>query len=112
MTYRWVPLDVDGDPHQADYHGNPADLIDACAELFGLLERPSWQQDAACRGQGPDAWFPTRGAGRHTGKAVCAGCPVRADCYSFAESQPAPLQGVWGGFTQRERAAARMSTAS
>lgn len=33
-------------------------------------------------------------------KAVCAACPVRADCLEYGLAEPA---GIWGGRTARER---------
>ena len=35
-------------------------------------------------------------------RAICGGCPVRADCYSYAIGDP-DLEGMWAGFTSKER---------
>lgn len=69
----------------------------------------TWQHRAACRNHpNPDLWFPnqTDDAARATAKAICAGCPVRADCLTDA-MQPGMrsyVRGIWGGTTERERA--------
>ena len=60
-----------------------------------LLQRPSWgwQDEAACRGRevvlffGPDGERqPEREIRERKAKAVCAGCPVRAECLTYAVS--------------------------
>ncbi|MCZ7525762.1 MAG: WhiB family transcriptional regulator [Acidimicrobiia bacterium] len=76
--------------------------------LDALLGRPPWHAQAACRGEGPDRWFPERGANTATvaeARAVCRSCAVRVDClsYAFASPNPAGLPGVWGGLSSRER---------
>jgi WhiB family redox-sensing transcriptional regulator len=64
----------------------------------------SWIQQAACRGVETAVFFPephdsgaTRGA-----KAICAGCPVKGDCWTHAIAHPRE-RGVWGGMTEGER---------
>jgi len=64
--------------------------------------RPSWQRRAACRGEGTDAFFARHGADDRAGKAICAGCPVSADCLEYALADPG-LRGVWGGTSERTR---------
>ena len=66
-----------------------------------------WASRGACRDHDPDLFFPIGAAGRGLcqiaeAKAVCAYCPVRADClgYALATGQDA---GVWGGATEDER---------
>lgn len=69
-----------------------------------------WRDDAACKGMGPDLFFPGRGT---TGggfalfveapaKTVCRGCPVRIPCLKFALEEGF-RDGIWGGFTEKER---------
>jgi WhiB family redox-sensing transcriptional regulator len=72
---------------------------DVLAELIG---RPSWQDRAACRGQGTDDHFPVRGESTIAAKAVCAGCVVRSECLSYALAD-SNLVGIWGGTSERER---------
>jgi WhiB family redox-sensing transcriptional regulator len=60
----------------------------------------NWRLAAACRGLDPKLFFPERGEDASTAKAVCARCPVRAECLAdgFAEKS-----GIWGGTSERER---------
>lgn len=81
------------------------------------MSRPdTWKSEAACRGRGPDLFFPSWGAegggGRplpahvvaqvEQAKAICAGCPVRAECLEGAVER-GERHGIWGGrlFTGR-----------
>lgn len=67
-----------------------------------------WTEDAACRGVDPEVFFPiaTDGvAGDQevaAAKAVCARCPVAADCLAWA-LRAGEAYGVWGGTTPGER---------
>jgi WhiB family redox-sensing transcriptional regulator len=70
----------------------------------------TWFTRAACRTADrrlffePEGESPKRRDKRiRAAKAVCAGCPVRRECLSFALSIP-ERYGIWGGFTSRERA--------
>ncbi|CAN5667993.1 hypothetical protein BH24ACT5_BH24ACT5_30620 [soil metagenome] len=67
-----------------------------------VVEREPWTTDAACRGLDPDLFFPQRGAPPDQAKAVCAGCPVRAECLDYALTHH-ELFGVWGGTTGKQR---------
>jgi WhiB family transcriptional regulator, redox-sensing transcriptional regulator len=59
----------------------------------------------------PDEWFPlTADVGRAREQAaraiaICAGCPVRADCLelSLRHSFGIGAHGVWGGLVAEER---------
>lgn len=72
-----------------------------------------WQDRGRCRDLDPDLFFPPlesesseqRQARESAAKAVCAACPVRTDCLSWAISNRERL-GVWGGLNERERQAA------
>jgi WhiB family transcriptional regulator, redox-sensing transcriptional regulator len=62
---------------------------------------------AACSSCDPDLFFPVGSSGaaiRQTeeAKAVCAGCPVRAECLQWAVETD-QLHGVWGGLDEVER---------
>lgn len=69
-----------------------------------------WQDRGRCRDLDPDLFFPPveaesteqRHAREGAAKAVCASCPVRQECLSWALSNRERL-GVWGGLTERER---------
>jgi len=69
-----------------------------------LFQRPAWQARAACRGMDPAIFFPERRAGNGwscgEAKAVCATCPVTAEC---GEAGAREWYGVWGGETVRQR---------
>lgn len=68
-----------------------------------------WQRLGACRGRDSAQFFHPdgeRGASRNRrearAKAVCAACPVRAECAAHALAVREPY-GVWGGFSEGER---------
>lgn len=65
--------------------------------------RDDWTRFAACRNTDPDQLFVS-GAAQHEAKAVCKGCPVRAQCLADALDNRVEI-GVWGGMTERERRA-------
>jgi WhiB family transcriptional regulator, redox-sensing transcriptional regulator len=81
-----------------------------------LLERVTSTR-ARCVGTAvdPDAWFPvaTRWqqarAEAASAPALCAVCPVRAECLEFSMRQWGEVgrHGVWGGLLEVERAAVR-----
>jgi WhiB family redox-sensing transcriptional regulator len=58
----------------------------------------NWRNDAACRGHDVAVFFPERGTSPEPGKAICATCPVRAECLAAADDD-----GIWGGTTAVER---------
>jgi WhiB family redox-sensing transcriptional regulator len=71
--------------------------------LAQLVSRPEWHRRAACRGVGPDLFFPARSDGRPVqGLAYCERCPVRQECLTSAQ-ELASTSGVWGGTTGRQR---------
>lgn len=69
---------------------------DYAHEAITVPPRPSWHAQAACRGLGPAAWFPVRGQPVEAAQAVCARCPVRAECLAAALDR-GETHGVWGG---------------
>ena len=75
-------------------------------DLVAWLARPTWMQDAACRGVDPDLFYPERGADTTKPKGICRGCPVRGDCIDYALINVEKF-GIWGGFSERERRALR-----
>lgn len=70
----------------------------------------SWKLHAACRDLGPELFFPELhdpGTGQ-SARAVCASCPVRADCLAVALATPQNDDfGIWGGTGPLERRALR-----
>lgn len=68
-----------------------------------------WQLQGACRGENPDIFFhpegergPARAARERAAKAICAACPVIAQCAAHALSVREPY-GIWGGLSEDER---------
>lgn len=105
---RWLFLDLTSDPDEAEYLGDPGQLIDAADLVLELSRRPSWHAQAACRGQGIESFFPGQGGDLRPVLAVCAGCDVRAECLAAADYMTA---GIWGGLSERGRKMARRSVA-
>lgn len=57
-----------------------------------------WRARAACRGLGPALFFDDDTEAQ--AQAICARCPVAAQCAQEGRHEPA---GVWGGQTARQR---------
>ena len=74
------------------------------------LREPTWQQQAACRGPIAKVFYPpnapegrsAREAREARAKAICRGCPVRAQCLEYALAIREP-HGIWGGLSEAER---------
>lgn len=70
----------------------------------------SWQERGRCRELDAELFYPPldsetaaqRESRELAAKAVCAPCPVQAECLAWALSTGERL-GVWGGKTERER---------
>ena len=65
-----------------------------------------WMGDAACRDVDPKIFFvdhPGSGSAAEA-RAVCAGCPVQAQCLDYALAAN-ERHGIWGGLTERQRRA-------
>lgn len=67
-----------------------------------------WRDDASCRYEDPELFFPVGTTGPSYEKqvamalSVCSGCPVLATCLEWAlMKQP---DGIAGGMTEQERA--------
>jgi WhiB family redox-sensing transcriptional regulator len=82
---------------------------DLDALLAELVNRPRWHQDAACRGVGTKVFFPVLvgdpGPTKEA-RALCASCPVTAECLQTALANPETI-GNWAGTTARGRRAMR-----
>lgn len=78
--------------------------MSAIAQIADLW--PAWQFHAACLGSDPDLFFPERGESTKEAKAICATCPVKAECMEYATSGVEKF-GIWGGTSERERRAKR-----
>lgn len=85
--------------------------VERAATLWGLLDLGApgdtdWMRDGLCAQTDPDAFFPNSGENTQSAKAVCAVCPVQAECLSYALKRK-EQHGVWGGRSVRERRALR-----
>jgi WhiB family redox-sensing transcriptional regulator len=75
-----------------------------------MILRPNdWRDDAACSNSDSELFFPIAGeatpAGRaqyNEARAVCARCPVRADCLDYSIESGLD-HGMFGGMTPSER---------
>lgn len=73
----------------------------------------NWRTHAACAGAPYAVMFPTVTAGPNTrrrlaeaaapAKALCARCPVTAECETEWNAIGQPAEGVWFGTTSSER---------
>ena len=82
--------------------------------VFSRLPGPvadlwEWQYQGACRNLDTEQFFHPEGERGGTrrrrddaAKAICAQCPVIAECREYALAAQEPY-GVWGGLTQEER---------
>lgn len=64
----------------------------------------AWQVDALCSETDPEAFFPEKGGSTRQAKAVCAACPVAAECLDYALATGQRF-GIWGGVSERKRRA-------
>jgi len=71
-------------------------------ELLGLSDSPAWWFEGLCAQTDPELFFPEKGGSVREAKAVCAGCPVRAQCLAHALAHGERF-GVWGGLSEPER---------
>ena len=71
-------------------------------ELLGLVASPGWWFAGLCAQTDPEVFFPERGGSVREAKAVCTGCPVRAQCLEHALAHDERF-GVWGGLSEPER---------
>ncbi|MFE5299972.1 WhiB family transcriptional regulator [Streptomyces sp. NPDC056632] len=63
----------------------------------------TWMSSGLCRTARADDLF-VEGAAQNRAKALCTGCPVKAECLAYALDRRVD-HGVWGGMTERERRA-------
>jgi WhiB family redox-sensing transcriptional regulator len=82
-----------------------------------LVEVWDWQRRAACRNLDSSMFFhpdgergPCRQRREDRAKAVCAACPVRAECLEHSLRVQEPY-GVWGGLSETERPRLRQTLA-
>lgn len=78
-----------------------------------MLAVMSWRDSAACKGKPASLFFdhdgetyPEKMEREATAKALCAICPVTAECLEDGKH----LDGIWGGLTAAERRGRRRTT--
>jgi WhiB family redox-sensing transcriptional regulator len=77
---------------------------------------PPWLPLAECSGADPELFFgpdqgetaPDRDRREAMAKAICASCPVRAECRKYAVDGNITY-GVWGGLGEFERVSYRQN---
>jgi hypothetical protein len=89
------------------YHRNHKNgSLDAWTRMAGLptvaAVDVSWHEDALCAETDPEAFFPEKGGSTREAKAICADCPVRAECLGYALATQQRF-GIWGGASERDR---------
>lgn len=88
------------DPDAPDDVDREHDALVHLREL--LVAGAAWRARAACRGDDPEIFFPHRGEGVSIPQAICARCPVTAQCLEYALDAGEHF-GIWGGASERER---------
>jgi hypothetical protein len=82
--------------------------------LEALASSPEWKLSGNCTTADPDEFYPDKRDERTAtrAKALCTGCPVKAQCLAEALSQHVSQDwGVWGGTTHYERRKMRTQAA-
>lgn len=67
-------------------------------------EDVKWVDEAACKGVDVSLFFPEDG--QNISKEIremCNGCPVKMDCYIYAEQNHLDNFGVFGGYSPKQR---------
>ncbi len=61
-----------------------------------------WSVHALCTASDPEIFFPPSDSPATQAPQICAQCPVRGSCLSYAVAADEPF-GIWGGLNARER---------
>lgn len=61
-----------------------------------------WMLEGLCAQTDPELFFQDGGNPRKA-KMICKGCSVIRECGEYALRNPEPLDGIWGGLSERER---------
>jgi WhiB family redox-sensing transcriptional regulator len=91
------------------YHALLSDLDPPTLEELAV--RPAWQTLAACRGMGPDRFFPELGESAAPARDICAGCGVLTECLEYAMASESGAAGIWAGTSERGRRQLRRASA-
>ena len=77
------------------------------AALAARTSPSGWRARGLCLRTNPDLFFPQPTDDPGPALAVCATCPVRAECLAAA-LELGDCEGVWGGTLPEERRAMRL----
>lgn len=71
-----------------------------------------WMEQGICGQVDPELFFPdqTRPIEALMAKAICATCPVRAECLAYAQRNRI-MDGIFGGLDETQRDALRKAMA-
>ena len=81
-----------------------APMCVACQVLAEFYAHPTgpWVADGLCAEVDSELFYPPANAAAHDAKSICARCPVRTECLTYA-LEAGERWGVWGGMTPTER---------
>jgi WhiB family transcriptional regulator, redox-sensing transcriptional regulator len=101
LLARELPLGTDWDPPPAGPFPTPE------TDVARPENTMDWRNDAACKDEDPDVFFPIGTTGIaveqvEDAKRICAQCLVQEPCLEFALASNQDA-GVWGGLTEDER---------
>ena len=71
-----------------------------------LLTPEPWTRQALCAQVGGDFWFPEPSESTMPARAICARCPVVAECLAYAMENRI-MDGFWGNTSPKQRAKLR-----
>jgi WhiB family redox-sensing transcriptional regulator len=83
----------------------------AWTDAPALIRPEPWMQDGACAEVDPESFFPEKGGSTRDAKSICRGCEVLDDCLAYALRNDERF-GIWGGKSERERAAMKRNRAA
>ena len=86
---------------------NPLPVRTGISPLTAPRQDAEWREAAACGQADPELFFPIGSAGTgaaeiQRAKAICADCPVRHPCLTYALATSQEF-GIWGGRDENER---------
>jgi WhiB family redox-sensing transcriptional regulator len=76
-----------------------------------IVNTRAWTARAACRGADTEIFYPASHDEEAEALALCATCPVRAQCLEDA-LRNRETHGIWGGTTPEERRRIRREQAA
>lgn len=106
--YRGKPAPMNGDATASydardtnEYTDEPADNTKRVE--FDVLGE--WAARSACYGLDPEIFFPGQWdrEARAKAKEICDACQIRPECFDYAMSQGASLEGFWAGTSKKDR---------